>query len=174
MSKSALKKELSGFTKEQLVGLVLELYDARKEVKEYFNFFMNPDSAKLYEKYRKLMDKEFSRSKWGHSKARISTIRKLLKEFESFSPDNKYRHIIYVQTIYFALYYDDYLYMPDTITNGIKKIVIDYLKYADSESLLDTALKNIEEITRPEAPGGKGFKYSIKETCTEYLQENGI
>lgn len=174
MSKTALRKELAGFSREQLVELVLDLYDARKEVKEYFNFFLNPDSAKLFEKYRKMIDKEFSRSKWGYCKARISVIRKLLKEFESFSPDGKYRHAMYAQVIYFALYADNYLHLPDALANGIRKITAEYLKYAANESQLDDALNNIENITRPETPGTNQLKRSIKDTCRDILQEMGI
>lgn len=165
---------MSGFTKEQLVELVLDLYEARKEVKEYFNFFLNPDSSKLFEKYRKAIDKEFNRSKWGYSKARISAIRKLLKEFESFSPDGKYRHAMYVQTIYFALYADNYLHLPDALVNGTLKIAAEYLKYAAAESQLEDALNNIENITRPETPGTNQLKRSIKEACRDFLQEMGI
>ena len=29
--------------KEELIGMVLEMYDARKEAKEYLEFYVNPD-----------------------------------------------------------------------------------------------------------------------------------
>ena len=35
MSKSQLKKHLTALTKEQVIDVVLELYEARKEAKEY-------------------------------------------------------------------------------------------------------------------------------------------
>lgn len=36
MSKSALKKELAGFTREQLIEVILNTYDSSAEAKEYF------------------------------------------------------------------------------------------------------------------------------------------
>ena len=40
-------------TKEQVIDVVLALYDARKEAKEYLDFYLNPnDDAKL-EEYKK-------------------------------------------------------------------------------------------------------------------------
>jgi len=174
MSKTELKKELSGFTKEQLIEVVLDLYSARKEVKDYFNFFLNPDSGKLMEKYRKLIDKEFGRSKWGHSKARISVIRKLLKEFLSFHPESRFVHQMYVQTIYFGLYYEGYLYFTDTLSNGICRMVDEYLEYADSVGNLDAGLKNIDTLIQPDTPGGKSFKHAIAVACQEYLNRNSI
>ena len=59
MSKAQLKKHLIKLTKEQVVDVVLELYDARKEAKEYLDFYINPtDDAKL-EEYKKIIYNEF-------------------------------------------------------------------------------------------------------------------
>lgn len=170
MSKTALKKELAGFTKDQLIELVLDLYAARKEVKEYFNFFLNPDSEKLFEKYRKAVEKEFNRSKWGRSKARISVIKKLLKEFETFQPDIRYRYSLYLQIIYFGLYYSSMDYFPDSLTNGIYKIVTDYLAFANSNEQFGEALQNLEVITSHDSIGTRSMKAGIKQSVHEYLQ----
>lgn len=39
MSKIQLRKALDAFTREQLLDLVLESYEASKEVKTYFDYF---------------------------------------------------------------------------------------------------------------------------------------
>ena len=44
MSKIKLKKELQNMSREQLLDIILNVYDARKEAREYFEFFLNPDS----------------------------------------------------------------------------------------------------------------------------------
>lgn len=174
MSKTALKKELSGFTKEQLIEVVLDFYTERKEVKEYFNFFLDPDSEKLAEKYRRLIDKELGRSKWSRSKARISVLRKLLKDFLSFHPDSKYIHQLYSHTIGMGLYYEECLYFPDTLRNGICRLANDYLAFADRELHLDTALSNIGALVKPDTPGGKSFKLAVSEACREYVNKKSI
>lgn len=43
MSKAALRKELVKMSQEQLVTLILDLYSARPQAKEYFEFFLSPD-----------------------------------------------------------------------------------------------------------------------------------
>ena len=43
MSKVALKKYLNTLQKGEIVEMVLDLYDARKEAKEYLEYFLNPD-----------------------------------------------------------------------------------------------------------------------------------
>ena len=50
MSKVLLKKRLSSMSKAEIIGLVAELYEAKKEAKEYLDYWMNPDEdAKLEE-----------------------------------------------------------------------------------------------------------------------------
>ncbi len=53
MSKAKLKKYLQTLPQEHLVQVILDLYDARKEAKEYLEFFMNPDTKAALEKAKK-------------------------------------------------------------------------------------------------------------------------
>ena len=41
--------------KEEIIGMVLEMYDARKEVKEYLEFYANPDEDGKLEEYKKII-----------------------------------------------------------------------------------------------------------------------
>lgn len=74
MSKSALRKELDRMSREQLEQIILDAYDAKREIKDYFEFFLNPDVNKLLDKQLAIVAKELSRVKWGTSRARVSII----------------------------------------------------------------------------------------------------
>ena len=52
MSKVQLKKHLSALNKEQIIEVMLELYDARKEAKEYLEFYLNPNEDEKLEEYK--------------------------------------------------------------------------------------------------------------------------
>ena len=41
MSKIKLKKELQNMSREQLLDIILKVYDALKEAREYFEFFLD-------------------------------------------------------------------------------------------------------------------------------------
>ncbi len=43
MSKATVRKKLNSMPKEEIIGMVLEMYDARKEAKEYLESYVNPD-----------------------------------------------------------------------------------------------------------------------------------
>lgn len=59
MSKAQLKKHLSTLTKEQVIEVILKLYDARKEAKEYLEFYLNPDEDAKLEEYKRIIRDEF-------------------------------------------------------------------------------------------------------------------
>ena len=67
MSKATVKKILMSMQKEELIGMVLEMYDARKEAKEYLEFFVNPDEDGKLNEYKKIIEEEFYPSQLLHS-----------------------------------------------------------------------------------------------------------
>ena len=59
MSRAKLKKYLQTLPKEQVIEVILELYDARKEAKDYLEFYLTPDSNAELEKCKKIIRKDF-------------------------------------------------------------------------------------------------------------------
>ncbi len=52
MGLTDLKKELKKLDKDKLIDLVADLYKKNKSVKEFFDFYVNPDEKELFNKYR--------------------------------------------------------------------------------------------------------------------------
>lgn len=90
MSKSQLKKELQRMSPELLRELITDLYDARKEAKEYLDFFANPDIVKMTDRYRAALKKEISRTSRGRALPRMTRVRKHTKDYASFNPGAEY------------------------------------------------------------------------------------
>ena len=51
MGLADLKKELKKFDKVKLIELVADLYKKNKSVKEFFDFYVNPNERELFNKY---------------------------------------------------------------------------------------------------------------------------
>ena len=85
MSKAKLKKLLTTFTKEEIINVVLELYDARKEAQEYLDFFLNPNDEAKLEEYKQIIYNEFY-PKRGEPKMRFSVCRKAISDFKKLKP----------------------------------------------------------------------------------------
>lgn len=90
MSKTALRKELAHLDAQQLRELVIELYEARKEAKEYLEFYVNPDVDTLLARFKAVIEKETSHAMRRRTKPRMSRLRKTVKDFSSFNPGPDY------------------------------------------------------------------------------------
>lgn len=55
MSRSTIKKLLQSMTKTEIIEMVLELYSARKEAKEYLEFYVCPDEKGKLEEYKSFL-----------------------------------------------------------------------------------------------------------------------
>lgn len=85
MSKLEVKKYVKSLDRSSLEELVMDLYSARKEAKEYLEYVIKPnDSAKL-EEYKAIITNEFF-PKRGDAKLRFSVCRKAVSEFKSLDP----------------------------------------------------------------------------------------
>ena len=87
MSKAKLKKYLQTLTKEQVIEVMLELYDARKEAKEYLEFYLAPDSNAELEKCKKAIRQEFFPTRGFSEKPSFAKCRKVISDFQKLKPE---------------------------------------------------------------------------------------
>lgn len=59
MSKAKLREMLDTLPKENVINLMMSLYDASKEAKTYLEFYLTPDNYAEVEKYKKIIQNEF-------------------------------------------------------------------------------------------------------------------
>jgi hypothetical protein len=52
MGLTDIKKELKKLDKDKIIDLVADLYKNNKSVKDFFDFYVNPNERELFEKYR--------------------------------------------------------------------------------------------------------------------------
>lgn len=80
MGLKELKQELKTQTKDELIKHIGELYKKYKPVKEYFDFYLEPDEDKLLAQYkRKVYAGFYSKSVWP---IKLSVSRKAINEFK--------------------------------------------------------------------------------------------
>ncbi len=160
MSKIKLKKELSALSKDEIIEVVARAYSARKEFRDYFEFFLYPDADKLYEKYREAILREIGRGQ-RKSKARISEIKKLIKNFDSFDAGAEYSRDLRLLAIENLIERERYTWYSETLINGTTRLTLDLINFADKNSLVDSTMKRIEETVGDLTRGNKAFKKFI-------------
>lgn len=88
MSKAKLRKELAALDAAALREVILELYDARKEAKEYLEFWMDPDAARERERCEALLCRQFfSSSGRAAARPRLSACTKIIKDYRLMTHD---------------------------------------------------------------------------------------
>lgn len=174
MSKIKLKKELSKFTAEELREMILDLYAARKEVKEYFEFYMNPDIEKLNEKYFKVINKELQRTKWGYSKARVTKIKKAIKDFDSFSPGYEAQIDFRIAVLRLLCLTETYNRFTPPQLFLITILMVECLDIADRNMILDSIMNKLRLNLIDEPVATKSTKKIIANELQNYLESKSI
>lgn len=174
MSKTRLKKELAALDKDQLMEVILDAYAARKEIKEYFDFYIDPDQGRLIEKYEKLIAKEFSRSKWGSSKARTSHISKYLKEFASFNPDGESIVTVHLFAVTYAILTEYSLRFSDTQLNALKKMILKALELGDRHGESSRVIETFDKMLGDSAGCSRLARRIMRESIEQYAADASV
>lgn len=77
---------MAEMTAEQLSELILDLYSAKAEAKEYLDFFVSPDIDKKLDKAKTAITKEVYRQSRGRNRSRPTRIRRMIKDLASLDP----------------------------------------------------------------------------------------
>lgn len=67
--------------------MVLKLYDARKEAKEYLDFHLTPNSYAELEKCKRAIKKEFFPTRGFSDKPSFAKCRKIISDFQKLKPE---------------------------------------------------------------------------------------
>lgn len=172
MSKIQLKKELVVMEKDQLVELILDAYAARKETKEYLEFFLNPDVDKLREKYEIRISKELNRvRRGGYAKARISFIKNQLKEFASFQPGFEAQLEILFYTLSYAMACEIHMHFSETLSRGIASLMLQIVDVADINLQVAPTLERLQSLLDDPNAGARYFRRYLADTLASRIAQ---
>lgn len=174
MSKTQLKKELTKMNAEQIAELVLDLYSARPEAKEYLEFYISPDIDKKLEKAKAAIDKELLRnSRRGYPRPRITKIRRYIRDIESLNPGAEHVIEISMYALRRAAETGSENWLKDATQRGAAKLLADTVKLGDKAGLLDMVLTPSREYIaamRTDAHYSRQFKHLLSETLDEAIE----
>lgn len=172
MSKSQVKKLLAGMSKEEVINVVMELYDARKEAREYLDYYANPDETGELEKFKKIVLKEFDDNYSRNSQCRFSVCRKALADFKKLAPSEDSlaeAMVFYVERVYEFSFYSGDLW-EQYYDSGISNFC-STLKFLIKNNLLDSMMPRIIQIMAWSWPCGYGFHDMTGETFYELVPQ---
>lgn len=80
MSKLEIKKMLEGMDKKELILFILDMYDSKKEIKDYIDFYADPDEDKKFQRAKSIIKDEFFPER-GFPRCRLNVLRKTISDF---------------------------------------------------------------------------------------------
>ena len=148
MSKPKLKKALQALSAEELVTVVMELYDARKEAKEYLEYWLNPDADKELEKCCKLVDRQFFTSAGVLKRSpSLPEINKITKAFMNlcYESDKVAELLIYIPERMAAWLEERYRRV--SYRSSLRKYVNEAKLYIETHELAERFQIRLERLT---------------------------
>ena len=169
MSKAKLKKYLQTLTKEQVIEVMLELYDARKEAKDYLEFYLAPDCDAELEKCKKAIQHEFFPTRGFSEKPSFAKCRKVISDFQKLKPDPTCvadLMLFYIEqgceyTMTFGDMWEQYY---TTLENNFDKA----MKFIFMNGLLEKYYERIEKMLNSVSDCGWGFYDTLSDTYYQY------
>lgn len=170
MSKAALKKHLQSFSKEEVIESVLELYDNLKPVKEYFEYYLNPNEKEMFLKYKEIIVNEFyPKGKYANPKTRFSVAKKAIADFRGLKPSPEMVGDLMVTLAEMACNFTyDYGDMSEQYYNSAYTNFKNALIYLQKNNLLDNFKLRCIDCVKYASPCGYGFADEISELFYEY------
>jgi len=175
MSKVSVRKAITALTKEELVQLVLDMYDAREDAKEYLEYYATPNEEVKLEEYKNIIYNEFyPAGKRAEPKFRFSVCKKAISDFKGLkpAPDKLADLMLYLPELgaeFTHKYGDMWEQYYTAVENNFRaalKFIADNNLFAQFETRIRQCLDWSEDC-------GWGFTEVMWDTYYDYAFDNG-
>lgn len=168
MSKAQLKKLLNSMDKNDIASLILELYDAKKEAKEYLEYYLNPNEKEKFEKYKQIIEEEYSLTSL-KCNARLSVAKKAISDFSKFKPSVELQADLMLFLVEsgceFTYVYGD---MDEGFYIGMFNNFERVLKFMSKNNLLEKFRPRAEQCVKWASACGYGFADTMESVFEHY------
>lgn len=168
MSKSTIKKMLQSMKKENIIELVLDLYSARKEAKEYLEFYAAPDEKGKLEEYKAIIQEEFYPKRRREPQTRFSVCRKAVADFKKLKPSDDALAELMVSYMEWATEFTyDYGDMWEQYYDSVESNFDKTIKHVVISGLWDKYEARLQQCVKWSEGNGYGFADAIADMYEE-------
>lgn len=154
--------------KSDIVSLVLEMYDTKKEIKEYLDYYVSPNEKEKLKKYKKIIQSEYSLITH-MPKTRLSVAKKAISDFSKLNPSPELEAELMIFLVecgcQFTYNYGD---MWEGFYDGMFYNFARALKFMQKHKLLERFRLNAEKCVKWASPCRYGFADAIDDLFCEY------
>ena len=170
MGLTDIKKELKKLDNNQLIDLVADLYKKNKSVKEFFDFYVNPNEGELFKKYRDKVFEAFY-PKRGYN-FKLKDGKQAISDFKKFRPSADLLAdlmLFYVETgVSFTKDFGD---IDERFYSSLETTYVAALKLMKSEHLLDRFADRAGKVVSDTSGMGWGFHDYLCDVHAEFYTD---
>ena len=170
MAFGEIKKELKKLDKDKLVDMIADLYKKNKSVKEYFDFYINPNEQELFAKYKDKVYEAFYPKRGDRLK--LSEGKKAITDFKNLEASRELLAelmLVYVETgVEFTKEYGD---IDEPFYNSIASVYYQALKLMNKEKILPMFADRAKTIVAATRHFGWGFYDELSSIYAEFYLE---
>lgn len=151
-----VKSELNKLDKEELIKHISELYKKYKPIKEYFDFYINPDENKLLEQYKEKVTEGFFPKRGDQLKLSIS--RKAINDFKKLGTSAESLADLLLHFVENGVEFtNEYGDIDENFYTSVENTYLNALEIIDKNGLLDKFKQRAYKIVSDSDGIGWGF-----------------
>lgn len=156
MSKYELRKELELLDKKKLIGLISDLYDNNKSVKEYLDYYVSPNEKATLEIYKiKVREAFYPKRGFGY---KIAIGKKAISDFRKLKPSADSLTDLLMSYVESGVEFtNDYGDINEGFYSSIERVYHDAMKLIDKNGLHDHFKIRAYKILKETENIGWGF-----------------
>ena len=165
----SLKKYLQQFSKPQLIEQIMELQKKYKDVKTYYEFTLNPNSASQSEKVKKAIHKFFN-PPFGYD-PKLREARKEVNGFKKLSPPEESLADVMLYYVECGVEYtNNYGDINEPFYNSVASMFYDACEFIQKNGLKEQFNLRCQKVLDDTADIGWGFHDALSEYYHSFLE----
>ena len=168
-----IKNELKKLDKDKIVDILTDLYKKNKAVKEYFDFYFDPNEKELFKKYRDKVFEAFYPKRGDNLKLKDG--KKAISDFKKLGPSTELiadLMLFYVETG--VEYTNDFGDIDDNFYSSLESTYVEALKLMRKENLLDKFAERTSKVINDTDNIGWGFHDYLSYVYSEFYPDDII
>ena len=171
MGLTDIKKELKKLDKDKLVDLVADMYKKNKSVRDFFDFYINPNEKDLFVKYKDKVYEAFF-PKRGY-RLRLADGKKAISDFKKLEASKELLAelmLFYAETgVEFTNEYGD---IDEPFYNSIASVYSNALTLMSKENILDKFIDRTKKVVDDTSGIGWGFHDELGNIYSDFYSKS--
>jgi hypothetical protein len=167
MGLKEIKEELLNQDKNTLVKHLVELYNKYDSVKEYFNFYINPNEDELLKKYKEKVREGFYPKRG--MRLKLSLSRKAISDFSKLEPSKeKYADLMLYYVECGVEFINEFGDISESFYTSAENSFVKSLRLFQEEDVLEKYKERVSNLAKETIDMGYGFGDTIEDIFSDY------